>query len=241
MSRRADRLFRIVQLLRARRLVTAEHLADELEVSRRTIYRDVRDLVDSGVPIRGEAGVGYALHRGYDLPPLTFNAEEIEALVLGARLVQAWSDPDLARAARSAMTKVEAVLPEQLRRVILDTALFVPRGPWATVQSQQLGTLRRAVAEGRKLGFAYTRRDGTRSERTVRPLGLYFWGRTWSVASWCELRGDFRNFRPDRMTDIELLTDTWSDEDGTDLAAYRAAMQEQQGMPPGWSGLGPTR
>src|SRR5437899_1479879 len=109
--RRADRLFQIVQRLRRRGVTTAAQLAQALEVSERTVYRDVRDLQLSGVPILGEAGVGYALPRGFDLPPLMFTEEELEALVVGARMVQAWGDQKLARAAEDALSKIETVVP----------------------------------------------------------------------------------------------------------------------------------
>src|SRR5262245_26541742 len=177
--RRADRLFQLVQLLRSRKLRTAAELGTELRVSARTVYRDVADLVGSGVPIEGEPGVGYRLRKGYELPPLTFNAEEVEALVLGARMVQAWADDELAQAASSALTKIEAVVPESLRDVVTNSTLFAPRGPWARSMSGELGLLRRAIAERRKLRFRYEREDGEGSERTARPLGLYFFGAKW--------------------------------------------------------------
>src|SRR3954469_15065202 len=152
--RRADRLFKLVQLLRRSRLVTAQRIASELEVSERTIYRDVRDLALSGVPIRGEAGVGYALAHGFDLPPLMFTEEEIEALVLGARVVQSYADPELARAADSALGKVEMVLPEKLRSGMRATGLLAPRlGPVPNVS--HLGTLRAAIRDSAKVGFHY--------------------------------------------------------------------------------------
>src|SRR5438067_8044689 len=122
--RRADRLFRIVQRLRRRGATTARDLAQALEVSERTVYRDVRDLLLSGVPIQGEAGVGYALDRSFDLPPLMFDEEEIEALVLGARIVRAWADAKLARSAEEALQKIEAVLPSHLKDKLASTALY---------------------------------------------------------------------------------------------------------------------
>jgi len=207
-------------------------------VSKRTVYRDVKDLVNSGVPIRGEAGVGYALQRGYELPPLTFSAAEIEALVLGARLVEGWTDPELARAARGALTKIEAVLPKALRELVLKTALYAPRGPWMEARSEGLGILRRGIAGKRKVRFAYERPNGDSSERTVRPLGLYFWGSKWSLAAWCELREDFRNFRPDRMNELTLLDDSWDDADGTTLEGYGEADRARRGDPdPNWKGF----
>jgi predicted DNA-binding transcriptional regulator YafY len=202
--RRADRLFRLVQLLRSRRFATAETLAALLEVSVRTIYRDVRDLSASGVPIIGEAGVGYTLARNAQLPPVSFDTEEIDALVTGARLVEAVADPELAAAARSALAKLEAVLPEALRAALVATPLHAVRLPRNDAASAGLDTLRRAIASQRRVEFGYTWEDGTESARSVRPLGLYFWGRSWSLTAWCELRRDYRNFRPDRMRDVKL-------------------------------------
>lgn len=227
--RRADRLFQLVQVLRSRRFATGDQLAAELHVSRRTVYRDIADLCRSGVPIRGEAGVGYQMDRGYELPPLTFNSEELEALVLGARMVAAWGDPDLASASRAAMSKVEAVVPKALRRVLFETALFVPGRPWAPEMTSGLGQLRKAVAERRKIRFSYTRADGEGSARTVRPLGLWFWGSSWSLAAWCELRRAYRNFRPDRMQDLVVLEDEFDDADGIGLQAFLKEVQEREG------------
>lgn len=218
--RRADRLFQLVQHLRVRRFATGDQIARDLGVSIRTVYRDVQDLERSGIPIRGEAGVGYRLERGYELPPLTFNSEELEGLVLGARLVAAWADPELAAAVSSAMTKIEAVVPEALRRVLLDTALFAPGGAWSAAMARELPLLRRAIGERCRIRFGYTRGDGEQSERTVRPLGLFFWGSKWTLAAWCELRDDYRTFRPDRMQDVKLTGDTFAPEDGPSLATF---------------------
>jgi len=223
--RRADRLFQLVQLLRARRMTTAEALAGELRVSKRTVYRDIADLQRSGIPVRGEAGVGYRLERGFELPPLTFNSEEIEALVIGMRMVEAFGDEELAKATRSAMTKIQAVLPEPLRRVIEDTALFAPSLPWHTVRTQGLQQIRRATNDRVKVDVSYVRADGQTSERVLRPLGLYFWGRSWSLAAWCELRQAYRNFRPDRMSRITILDESFDGSDGIDLDGFVAAMR----------------
>jgi predicted DNA-binding transcriptional regulator YafY len=203
--RRADRLFRIIQTLRRRRrVVTAAALADGLGVSRRTIYRDVSDLLDSGVPITGEAGVGYALSRSYDLPPLMFEDDEIQALVFGARLVRSWADPELAAAAANLLDKVESVLPERLQGRVADTMLFSFADRFPREQRDHLGRLRRAIGERRMLTFGYRDEHGAESRRTVRPLGLLYWGAIWTLAAWCELRDDFRNFRVDRMQDLEV-------------------------------------
>ena len=186
--RRADRLFQIVQHLRLRRTrTTARELARKLAVSERTIYRDIQDLGRSGVPIEGEAGVGYIL-RGFDVPPLMFTREEIEALVVGARMVEAWTTERLAAAARLALQKIEAALPERLRAE-LDKPRMIER-------------IRLAIAESHRLEFDYRREDGKASRRAVQPLGLYFWGNVWTLAAWCELRSDFRSFRLDRISGI---------------------------------------
>src|SRR2546422_10946170 len=143
--RRADRLFRIVQRLRRRGATTARQLAEALEVSERTVYRDTRDLLVSGVPIRGEAGVGYALDRSYELPPLMFDEEEIEALVLGARIVRAWADQKLARAAEEALQKIETVLPPRLKSRLGGTALLAPGFHVKAGMRNGLGDLRPAI------------------------------------------------------------------------------------------------
>lgn len=218
--RRADRLFQLVQVLRTRRFATGQQIAAELGVSKRTVYRDIADLQASGVPIQGEAGVGYRIDRGFELPPLTFNAQEIESLVLGARIVASWGDADLADAVRSAMTKVESVLPEPLRRVLLETALFAPGRPSTPAMTRQLALLRRAVGEHHPVRFGYTRADGAETSRTVRPLGLYFWGTKWTLAAWCEYRADYRSFRPDRMRDVEMLEAVFDGSDGIHLQGF---------------------
>ena len=167
--RRADRLFDIIQSLRQRSLTRARDLAEELEVSERTIYRDIADLIASGVPIEGEAGVGYVMKAGFDLPPLMFDEAEIEALVLGARIVETSVDSELARAARRAIGKVESVIPEALRDYMSKTALIAPRDRFMEPIRFEIGDLRRALREQQKVHFAYTDGAGDISERTVRP------------------------------------------------------------------------
>ena len=222
--RRADRLFRIVQTLRARGVTTAAALAEHLSVSERTIYRDVRDLVRGGIPIEGEAGVGYALPAWFELPPLMFTPDEIEALVLGARMVEAWGGDALAARARAVLEKVQLVVPGAMRRRLLDVGLFAPSFHVDARITRHLEPLRLAIATQRKLSFAYTGGDGSSTHRTVRPLGLYFWGKVWTAVAWCELRDAFRTFRPDRMDEIVVLDDTFADEPGRDLASFLRAM-----------------
>jgi predicted DNA-binding transcriptional regulator YafY len=201
--RRADRLFRIVLRLNRRRAVTARELAEELEVSERTIYRDIADLSLSGVPVAGEAGVGYLLRGNHQIPPLMFDPEELAALALGGRMVQGWSDPELGRAAERALLKIEAVLPAPLKARMEREHMQVPDFHVPPAMVAPLGLLRRAIGETRKIDFAYTRADGTPSERRVWPLGLFFWGDTWTLGAWCELRAAFRSFRLDRMEAVD--------------------------------------
>ncbi len=203
--RRADRLFQIVLLLDRRRAVTAREIAEALNISERTVYRDIADLSRSGVPISGEAGVGYMLRSGYRLPPLMFDPEELQALALGSRMVKGWADEALGRAAERALLRIEAVLPKQLKDQPAREALLVPDFHVPQKMVEPLGKLRLCIAESRKAQLGYTRVDGEASSRTIWPLGLVFWGETWTLAAWCELRGDFRSFRPDRMDDLTVL------------------------------------
>ena len=219
--RRADRLFQIIQLLRGRRrAVTARWLAEQLEVSERTIYRDIRDLIASGTPIEGAAGVGYSLRPGYDLPPLMFDSEEIEALVLGARLVSAFADTKLARAAHSVVSKVEAVLPARMKPRVSTAGLYAPRTPSSRASGEGLHAIRAALAERQKLRIHYVKDDGEATDRVIRPLGAFFWGRSWTVTAWCELRDDFRNFRLDRIARLEPTGEVFADEPERLLEEY---------------------
>ena len=215
--RRADRLFEIIQILRRRKLVRARELAEALEVSERTIYRDIRDMAASGVPIEAEAGVGYVLRGGFDLPPLMFGEQEIEALVLGARIVESWADPELALAAGDVIAKVEAVIPERLRDHMAQTALLAPAAHFAEPISVDPSKLRRALRQRFKLQFAYSDEGGRATRRTVRPLALAFYGPVWLLTAWCELRDDFRSFRLDRISDLEVLDERFRPEPGKTL------------------------
>jgi len=206
--RRADRLFRIVQMLRSGRLKTARSLAERLQVSERTIYRDVRDLQLAGQPIEGEAGVGYVLRRDFDLPPLMFTPDEITALVLGARLVKAWGGTEMVAAAGAALARIEAVLPAELAARLDAIALYSPDFQMPAAHRRLLDRLHAACLSRTVILFTYTRLadDASRAEqRRVRPLALAFWSGVWTLAAWCETRNDFRSFRIDRM---EAFTDT---------------------------------
>jgi predicted DNA-binding transcriptional regulator YafY len=208
--RRADRLFQIVQHLRGGRLVTARQLAERLEVSERTIYRDIADLQGTGVPIEGEAGVGYVLQGGFELPPLMFSRDEIVALVAGARLVRAWGGAGMARAAEEALIKIEAVLPEagRARAGAVQVHAMAP-GMTAEVRAL-IDRLEQAVETRDVLALDYADSEGRTSLRRVRPLGLWFWGKVWTLVAWCELRDDFRMFRLDRIRDLTATGDRYA-------------------------------
>ena len=200
--RRADRLFQIIQILRRGPLVTAKTMAERLEVSERTIYRDIRELIHSGVPIEGEPGMGYLMRKGFDLPPLMFDHEELEALVVGVRMLNSWADPRMAQAADQALQKIEMVLPKSLHGAFGKSRLFVPGiRPYPV---HLITPLRLAISESRKVFLEYTRADGKSSNRTVWPLALFFWGAAWTLLAWCELRDDFRHFRLDRMDTVQV-------------------------------------
>ena len=215
--RRADRLFQIVQFLRTRRVTTAAWLAERLEVSERTIYRDIKDLMLSGVNIEGEAGIGYVVRRGFDLPPLMFTKEEISALTLGARLVDSWADPELATAAQSVLSKIETVLPADLKSSLDETKMFSPYMRIHPKVASMMTQVRKAADNRFKLSMQYTRADGTASERTIWPLGLFFWGSIWTIGAWCELRQEFRVFRLDRIQVLKVLADSYPHEKGKTL------------------------
>ena len=226
--RRADRLFEIVHLLRGRRLTTAAQLAEWLEVSERTIYRDIADLLASGIPIDGEAGVGYRLHPDFDLPPLMFNHNEIEALVIGARMVESWGGPGLAQGARSALSKIAIALPNDKRTTLESSRLFSPDFFINPQMGAQMDILRKAVDQQRLVELNYRDEKGQDSRRNIRPLGLFFWGGAWSVGAWCELRSDFRTFRLDRIIDSVVHDERFADEPGRRLADYLRAMSESE-------------
>ena len=219
MTRRADRLFRIAELLRGRRLTTAQQLSDWLEVSPRTVYRDVRDLQLSGVPIEGEAGIGYRLARTASLPPLTFTADELTALAVGARMAESWGGAALASGARGALAKVAAAMPAEKRAVLERLAVFAPAYHMDHAFSDKLDALHRAVDTRLVVRFMYCDRIGAHTERRIWPLGLVYWGAQWTVGAWCELREDFRNFNIARMESVQVL-EPFPDMSGRRLADY---------------------
>ena len=216
--RPADRLFQLVQLIRGRRLATAAWLAERLAVSLRTVYRDIADLQAQGVPIEGEAGVGYRMRAGFDLPPLMFTTDEARALVAAVRLAQPRLDAALAARAEDALSKVLAVLPAGARAAAESLAVYAPPiGPDEATRAR-LETLRIAAESRRKVLLHYRDLKDALSQRSVRPLGCFFWGTVWTLAAWCELRQDFRSFRIDRIEQLDVLDERFRDEAGKTLA-----------------------
>lgn len=218
--RRADRLFEIVQILRGRRLTTARYLAERLNVSDRTIYRDVQDLSLSGVPILGEAGVGYALKKGFDLPPLMFDYDEVEALLIGARMASAYGGKELAKSAVRAMEKIAAVLPDNRRAALETTQVYVPDFHVDRDVAQRFEQLRQAIKSRQFVYIDYVTEDRRESQRELRPVALHFWGERWTLAAWCELRRAFRMFRLDRMRELQVRDRTFRDEPGKTIADF---------------------
>lgn len=218
--RRADRLFQILQLIRGRRLTTAVFLSKRLEVSVRTIYRDVAELQHQGVPIEGEAGVGYRLGTGFDLPPLMFTQEEAKALVASVRLAQQGLDPGLAREAEDALGKILSVLPAAARVAAESLAVYAPLLGVDGENQQRLQRLREAVQARHKVLLHYRDPQDNTSERTIRPLGCFFWGKVWTLGAWCEARRDFRSFRVDRIETLQVLGSGFQQEAGKTLADF---------------------
>lgn len=206
--RKASRLFEIIQILRlSRRVVTAAEIAAQLEVTPRSIYRDIAALQAMRVPIEGERGLGYILRPGFDLPPLMFSVEETEAIVLGLALLERTADTALKQAARRVNTKIAAAVPEPLRQVLQGNALQA----WGSVapapEGIDLAMVRSAIRDERKLLLDYRDEWGNATERTVRPLALVYYSATAVIVAWCELREAIRNFRADRVEDCQPLED----------------------------------
>ena len=237
--RRADRLFQIVQQLRGGRLVTARMLGERLEVSERTIYRDIADLQSTGVPIDGEAGVGYLMREGFELPPLMFTRDEIVALVAGARMVRAFGGAQMARAAEEALVKIGAVLPEAEKARLARTEIHMPNWVIDDEQRRAIDVLEHAIEDRSVLAVDYRDGAGNGSKRDIRPLGLWFWGKVWTLVAWCELRNDFRAFRIDRIATVELTGRGFRPERGKQLADFYRRLERAEkiceaGSAPAW-------
>ncbi len=226
--RKAERLFQILTLLRSRRtVITAHELAEKLDVSERTIYRDIQALSLSGMPIESETGIGYRLKQGFSIPPLMFDDSELEALLLGVRMVQGWSGEAMGRAADSALQKIYSVLPDRLHQQ------YVQQPEWLIVPdihriqsaqySDQLGD---AIKNKYVLHIHYTREDGEESQREVWPLGMVYWGRTWTLIAWCEKRDDYRMFRLDRINKLNCTNNHFETTEACNLQDYMAQYEK---------------
>lgn len=223
--RRADRLFRIIQVLRRkRRPVTAIEIAEELEASPRTIYRDIAQLMADRVPIRGEAGIGYVLEGGFDMPPLMLTADEIEAAMLGAQWVMGRGDPALARAASDLVAKIGAVIPEHLRPILVEPAGAAPPA-WSDMTPDviDMARVRTAIRTQGKIRFIYRDEKNSETARVIWPIAVSYWDRVRLIVAWCELRKGFRHFRTDRIVSYEFLEERYT----TSRAKLKAQWQKE--------------
>jgi predicted DNA-binding transcriptional regulator YafY len=226
--RRSDRLFDIIQRLRtAPGPVTAAALAADLEVTPRTVYRDIATLQARRVPIEGAAGVGYVLRRGFDLPPLMFTIDEVEAIAVGARLVRRLRDPKLQEAAEAVLAKVTVVLPDRMRSHLSATPIYVSPGITAEAQGTDLADMRAAIRDSRKLYIAYADEKGRRSNRTIWPIAMAYYVDVTLVGAWCELRADYRNFRVERIQSSRVLDEHFDQDNGRLFREWSALPKER--------------
>jgi predicted DNA-binding transcriptional regulator YafY len=227
MTRRADRLLLLLEKLRGRRISTAGALAEDLEVSARTVYRDIEALIVAGVPVRGERGVGYVLDPGYYLPPLNLTQEEAETLALGARILATWSDSAVSAQAAAALAKIRAVLPADGQTAIDQGIFWAPQWVTREAPAVDLLELKRAAQNRRVLEISYETLSGVRSIRAVRPLSVSFFGPVWLLVAWCEAAEDFRCFRLDRIRTVAPTGRTFRDEAGKRFDDFKRAKGEQ--------------
>ena len=231
--RRADRLFQLIQILRrTRRPITADAIAQELETSKRTVYRDIADLMAQRVPSRGEAGVGYVLESGYDLPPLMLTPDEIEAAVLGAQWVAGRGDPGLARAAQDLIAKIAAAVPERLRPFVLEPAGGVPPAFDAPADVIDMARVRAHIRAGRKILLTYRDEAGRASDRTVWPVTVGYVQTVRLLVAWCEMRQDFRRFRTDRIAGAIFLDEAYAERPAVLRARWRASLMMNRAAEP---------
>jgi len=227
--RRGDRLFQLLLELGRGRVRTARQLGERLGVSERTVYRDIADLAAQGTPIEGAAGVGYSLRAGYQVPPLMFERDELEALALGAAWVSAYADDDLRHAADRVLSKIDAVLPQRLRPGLKADGIEVLAFSHHPGTRRALAAARRGMKERRKLAAEYVDLQERSTRRVLWPLGLFYWGRVWTLGAWCELRGDYRSFRIDRFAALDTLPLSIPDSPGVSLQGYLAHVRDEAG------------
>jgi predicted DNA-binding transcriptional regulator YafY len=203
-------------------------MAAELETSKRTVYRDIATLMAQQVPIRGEAGTGYVLDGGFDLPPLMLTPDEIEAAVLGAQWVASRADAALAKAALDLIAKIRASVPERLRPYVVEPASATPPAWQQLADGLDMGRLRAHIHAGRKLGLHYRDENGRESERVVWPVTVGYFDTVRHLIAWCELRSDFRNFRTDRVASAEFLLERYPERPGALRAKWRRALEARR-------------
>lgn len=218
--RRTDRLFELIQILRDGRLHRGSDMAKRLGVSLRTLYRDMDTLIASGIPVEGERGLGYMMTAPITLPPLNLTLTELEALHLGLAVVGKAADEELQKAAKSLSDKVDAVLPEDRAAPSSGWGFAVYPFAEAARGFVHMAPLRAAIRSRRKVDITYAAPDEPETARRVRPLQMEYWGRVWTLTSWCELRDDFRVFRVDRIRKLDVSFDTFEEEPGRTLTDY---------------------
>ncbi|MEP0940664.1 MAG: YafY family protein [Rhizobiaceae bacterium] len=208
--RRTERLFQIIQILRSNHSpITGQELADELEISIATLYRDMAELHAQRIPIRGEAGVGYVLDDGYDMPPLMLTADELEAAALGATWVAQEADPTLARAARDLVSKLSSAIPKELQPIVLNASSKAIQTKARVAERFDSALLRHAIRERYRLQLDYKDRDGSETVRVVWPLLIAFLDRTRYLVAWCETNEDYRHFKTERVQDLKVLANKY--------------------------------
>jgi predicted DNA-binding transcriptional regulator YafY len=212
-------------LRQRRRAVTANQIAEAFNICKRTVYRDIQCLMDTGAPIRGEAGVGYTIDKHYYLPPITFDTDELEAIGLGISMVRQWTDKQFADKAASAFEKIQAVLPANLQGELKQITTFAvpnrPTIPWKV----NFSDLREFIRNRQKVDITYTDENNNVSNRTIQPLALLFFNPVWLLTAWCEIRKDFRNFRLDRIQSLTINDDNFEDNPLQNLTAYLAKVE----------------
>lgn len=224
--RRTDRLFELIQLLRDGQLHRGRDLAEKLEISLRTLYRDMDTLIASGIPVEGERGLGYMMTAPITLPPLNLTLEELEALHLGLAVVTKATDPEMQKAAQSLSAKIDAVLPEDRSAPASGWGFAVYPFEEAARGFMHMAPLRAAIRSRRKVEITYKSLDDQDTNRTIRPLQMEYWGRVWTLTAWCEARQAFRVFRVDRIATLDVSFDSFEEEPGKTLADYFATLDQ---------------
>ncbi len=226
--KKSERLLQLLTVLRGRRsAITARQLADKLQVSERTIYRDIQSLILSGVDIQGEAGIGYMLQPGNSVPPLMFTENEIESLMLGIRLVKSWMDDEIGQSANTALDKIKAALPDKLLHDLDQrTTKFLVPDYCRQDRTKFADVIRAAIEQRNILSLTYSSAEERVSDREVYPLGLVFWGSVWTLGAWCTLRNDYRSFRLDRIQICEALPQSFPEDQRYTLESYLEGYHE---------------